>query len=269
MPFENIKLNDGNEIPAIAFGTGTAHFGKDATEYVAQALEAGFSHIDTAQFYDNEDSVGTAIRESGLARSELYITTKYSSDPIQQSIRSSLTKLGLKYVDLYLIHFPEAVGGDFEGSWREFEKVQESGLSKSIGVSNYNLEQLQAVMKIARIPPTVNQISLNPYNYVNHKALLEYSHKHGIVTEAYSSLAPITKYPGGLVDIPVNAAAKRRGATPDQIIMAWVRAKGAVIVTTSSKKARLHEYLAVADIEPLTESEVAAIDEAGANGPPT
>ncbi|KAF9464108.1 NADP-dependent oxidoreductase domain-containing protein [Collybia nuda] len=210
---------------------------------------------------------GGPVRETGLARSELCITTKYESNPVQQSIRSSLAKLGLKYVDLYLIHSPMAVGTDFESAWREFEKIKEDGLARSIGVSNYNLEQLQAIMKIARIPPAVNQIKLNPYNYAQNRALLEYSHKHGIVTEAYSSLTPITKYPGGPVNTPVKAAAKRRGATPDQIIMAWVRAKGAVIVTTSSKKTRLHEYLAAADIEPLSESEIAAIDEASARGP--
>jgi len=268
MPFGNVKLNDGNEIPAIAFGTGSVNKGKDATDLVLQAIEAGFSHIDTAQLYGNEDGVGEAIRESGLSRKELYVTTKYSSGQIQKTARESLVQLGLQYVDLYLIHFPSSVESDFEGAWKEFEKIKEHGLARSIGVSNFNLEQLQTILKFAKIKPAVNQIRFHPYNYAEHKSLLEYSAKHGIVTEAYSSLTPITKLPGGPVDAPINAAAKRLGITPTQVLMSWVRAKGAVIVTTSSKKARLEEYLAVADLPHLTDDEIAAIDQAGAKGPP-
>ncbi|KAG6864525.1 hypothetical protein C0991_008926, partial [Blastosporella zonata] len=268
MPFKTIKLNDGNEIPAIGFGTGSALFGKDATDYVIQAIETGFSHLDTAQSYGNEGSVGEAIRESGLSREELFVTTKYWTGPIQEAIRTSLSKLGLKYVDLYLIHQPRRVGHDFEGSWKEFERVKEDGLARSIGVSNFNLEQLQTIVKTAKIKPAVNQIQFHPYNYAEHKSLLEYSAKHGIVTEAYGSLAPLTKFPGGAVDAPVNVAAKRLGITANQVIFAWVKAKGVVIVTTSSKKGRLEEYLAVGDLPSLTEEEVTAIDEAGAKGPP-
>ncbi|KAF8063228.1 NADP-dependent oxidoreductase domain-containing protein [Lyophyllum atratum] len=269
MPFENVKLNDGHEIPAIAFGTGTALGGKDATDYVVQAIETGFSHIDTAQIYRNEDSVGEAIRVLGLPREELYVTTKYWSGKIQETIRESLAKLGLKYVDLYLIHQPYLVEGDFEGAWRELEKIKKDGLARSIGVSNFNVEQLQTIVKIAKIKPAVNQIQFHPYNYAEHKSLLEYAAKHGIVIEAYSSLAPITKFPGGPVDAPVNDAAERLGITPTQVILAWVKAKGVVIVTTSSTKKHLEEYLAVADLAPLTDEEIAAIDDAGAKGPPS
>ncbi|KAG6816538.1 hypothetical protein H0H87_005315 [Tephrocybe sp. NHM501043] len=268
MPFQNVKLNDGNEIPAIAFGSGSALYGKDAADYVVQAIEAGFSHLDTAQVYKNEESVGVAIRESGLSRDELFVTTKYWSGPIQQSARESLSKLGLKYVDLYLIHQPYLIAHDFERSWKELEQIKEDGLAKSIGVSNFNLEQLQTIVKSARIKPAVNQIQFHPYNYAQHKSLLEYSAKHGIVTEAYGSLAPLTKFPGGPVEEPVNAAAKRLGITPNQVIFAWVKAKGVVIVTTSSKKSRLEEYLAVGDLSSLTKDEIAAIDQAGAKGHP-
>ncbi|KAG6835191.1 hypothetical protein H0H93_004108, partial [Arthromyces matolae] len=251
---------------------------EDASDYVIQAIESGFSHIDTAQVYDNEESVGKAIRESALSRDELYVTTKYLSGPIQEAFQESLhkmsdmlnhvlTQLGLKYVDLYLIHQPTSVKHDVEGSWREFEKIKESGSARSIGVSNFDVEQLQALVKIARIKPAVNQIRLHPYNYAENKSLLEYSAKHGIVVEAYSSLTPLTKFPGGPVDIPVNAIAKRLGITPNQVIFAWVKAKGAVIVTTSSKKSRLEEYLAVGDLSPLSDEDIAAIDEAGAKGP--
>jgi len=267
MPFEKVKLNDGNEMPAIAFGTGSKWKGHDVTEYVEQAIELGFSHIDTAQYYRTEKYVGQAIKESALDRSEFFITTKFSiAGSPQKAILDSLNNLGLKQVDLYLIHNPFSATPD---TWGELEKMQAAGQAKSIGVSNYNLDQLQQLVKGAKVIPAVNQISFNPYNYHGHKSLLEYSAKHGIITEAYSSLAPITRYPGGPVDKPVNAAAKRLNASPTQVILSWVRSKGVVIVTTSSSKDHMQEYLDVADLPELTEEEINSIDEAGANGPPT
>jgi len=266
MPFKNIRLNDGNKIPAIAFGTGTALFRRDATDSVIQALEIGFSHIDTAQSYGNEDSVGAAIRESKLPRADLFVTTKYLSGPIRRSFEEGLGKLGLSFVDLYLIHIPERVKIT---DWEEFEKIKRDGLARSIGVSNYNLEQLRALVEYAKIKPAVNQVEFHPYNYKDQKTLVEYAAQHEIVIEAYGVLSPITQFPGGPVDAPIAAAAKCRGVTPAQIILAWVRAKGAVIVTTSSKKQHLQEYLASSDIPPLTEDEIAAIDAAGAGGPPS
>ncbi|KAI0354864.1 Aldo/keto reductase [Trametes cingulata] len=255
-------------MPVIAFGTGSKWKGQDVTDYVIQALETGFSHIDTAQWYGTEDSVGRALRDSALDRSELYITTKWSGrTSIPVAIRNSLDQLGLKQVDLYLIHNP-AVVTDIVKDWRQFEKIKETGLSKSIGVSNFDLVQLQELLKFARIKPAVNQILFHPYNYEENKELLEYSARHGIITEAYSSLQPITRYPGGPVDKPVQAAAKRLNATPTQVLLSWVRSKGVAIVTTSSTKEHLEEYLAVADLPPLTAEEIAAIDEAGAKGPP-
>ncbi|KAL0961394.1 hypothetical protein HGRIS_006345 [Hohenbuehelia grisea] len=268
MAIDTVKLNDGNEIPAIAFGTGTFWKGKDVVSFVEQAIESGFSHIDTAQAYDTEEGVGAALRESGLERAEVYVTSKYGGGDIQDAVRTSLHKLGLKQLDLYLIHTPGFVGNEFERSWREFEKIKEDGLAKSIGVSNFSVSQLQKLIKTAKITPAVNQIRLHPYNYTESKPLLEYAAQHGIIIEAYSSLTPITRYPGGPVDEPVAKAAKRLGATPTQVILLWVRSKGAVIVTTTSKKEHLQEYLAVADLPPLTEEEVAAIDAAGAGGPP-
>ncbi|KAF8919793.1 NADP-dependent oxidoreductase domain-containing protein [Mucidula mucida] len=267
MPFEQIPLNDGNKIPAIAFGTGTALFGNDATEYVARALDNGFSHVDTAQIYNNEESVGQAIKESGFKRSDLFITTKWGRGDVRDALDASLSKLGLKQVDLYLIHFPGLVENDIENGWKQLERIKDEGLAKSIGVSNFDVEQLQTLLKTAKIKPAVNQIRFHPYNYSEHKALLDYSAQHGIITEAYSSLTPITRTPGGPVDAPIASAAARLGATPAQVIFLWVRSKGAVIVTTTSNVKRLKEYQAVADLPPLTQDEIDAIDEAGAQGP--
>ncbi|KAL1950687.1 hypothetical protein VTO73DRAFT_5811 [Trametes versicolor] len=269
MPFGTVTLNDGNKMPFIAFGTGSKWKGQDVTDYVIQAIETGFSHLDTAQWYGTEDSVGRAIHDSALDRSELYITTKWSGlSTIPEAIDNSLSKLGLKQVDLYLIHNPAMIN-DLEEDWRSFEKIKEAGLSKSIGVSNFGLPLLEKLIKIAKVKPAVNQILFHPYNYAENKALLEFSAKHGIITEAYSSLQPITKYPGGPVDKPVAAAAKRLNASDVQVLLAWVKSKGVAIVTTSSTKEHLEEYLAVADLPELTDEEIAAIDEAGAKGPPS
>jgi len=270
MPFSEIKLNDGNKIPSIAYGTGSVNKGKDIHEYIELALDTGFCHIDTAHVYRNERAVAIAIRESGLDRSELFITSKYDGGGVEDLVRESLEALEIKQLDLYLIHWPAAASenGDFERTWRGFERVKQEGLTKSIGVSNFTVEDLQKLLKIAHVKPAVNQIKLHPYNHAAHASLLDYHATHGIVTEAYGSLAPITTFPGGPVDVPVQKAAQRLGITPTQVIFLWVKAKGAVIVTTSSSKQHLEQYIAAGDLPPLTEEEVAAIDAAGAKGPP-
>ncbi|KAJ7867996.1 Aldo/keto reductase [Mycena leptocephala] len=208
------------------------------------------------------ETVGRAILESGLPRSDLYITSKYQHGEIQMSVRASLYQLKLQYLDLYLIHHP-SFAPDIEAAWKQFERIKDDGLAKSIGVSNFTLEQLQTVVKSARILPAVNQISFNPYNYAQSKDLLEYSAKHGIVTEAYSSLAPITRFPGGPVDAPVAAAAKRLGITPTQVISVG-QEQG-----RRDRDAHLEEYMEVGDLPSLTDEEIAAIDAAGAKGPPS
>jgi diketogulonate reductase-like aldo/keto reductase len=242
----------------------------DITKYIEQAIDIGFSHIDTAAYYQTEQYVGQAIKESGLAREEFFITTKALSGlSVQKSLRKSLSNLGLSYVDLYLIHNPRSIHNIPE-TWKEFEKAQKDGLAKSIGISNFNdAQSLENLIKVANVKPAVNQIMLHPYNHHEMKPVLDVCARHNIVVEAYSSLASITTYPGGPVDTPVNAAAQRIGATATQVVFLWVKAKGAVIVTTSTTKAHMEEYLAVADLPALTAEEVAAIDAAGAQGPPS
>ncbi|EEB98071.1 hypothetical protein MPER_02485, partial [Moniliophthora perniciosa FA553] len=221
--------------------------------------------------------VGKAIKESSFSKKELYVTTKYFHNKeyghplgVQDAARQSLNKLGLKYIDLYLIHNPIFVPDqNLEAAWREFEKLKEDGLVKSIGLSNTGLEDLQKLVKTAKVKPAVNQIELHPYNYHEQKPIIEYCAKHNIAIEAYSSLVPITRYPGGRVDTPVARAAKRIGASPTQVIFLWAIAKGAIIVTTSSTKSHLEEYLVTGDLPPLSEDEITAIDAAGAKGPPS
>jgi len=176
--------------------------------------------------------------------------------------------MGLDYVDLYLIHSPQGIS-DLAQTWTEFEGLERDGLAKSIGVSNFAVKDLERLMKQAKITPAVNQISFSPYQLREMSPVLEYCKEHGIVIEAYSALAPITKLPNGPVDEPVRKAAERLNATPAQILLSWAQQKGCVIVTTSSKRERLEEYLGVADLPPLTDAEIRAIDEAGLQEKPT
>ncbi|KAG6909758.1 hypothetical protein DXG01_015474 [Tephrocybe rancida] len=266
MPWDSIELNDGHLIPSIGFGTWKLGNGQAPTDQVEQALSVGFSHIDTAQFYRNESEVGVAIRESGLAREDVFITTKYSGTDgldIPTSINNSLKNLGVGYVDLYLIHHPRLALPDIPTAWEQMEKLKANGLAKSIGVSNFGVADLEILLASAKIKPAANQILLHPYVFAKQQPVVEFGAKHGIVTEAYSSLIPITQLPGGPLDKPLYDIAGRLGVTPDQVILAWVKSKGAVVVTTSSKKSRLEGYLHAGDLA-LTPEDVSDLDEAGA-----
>jgi len=266
MPWDPVKLNDGNAIPSIGFGTWTLGNGQGPIDQVEQAISVGFSHVDTAQSYRNEEEAGKAIRESGLAREEIFITTKYSGLnglDIQTSLKNSLKNLGVSHVDLYLIHHPRLAVPDIPTAWRELEEIKQKGLAKSIGVSNFGVSELKTLLASAKIKPAANQILLHPYVYAQQAPILAFAASEGIAIEAYSSLIPLTHRPGGPVDIPVSEIAERKKIAPEQVLLAWVKAKGAIVVTTSSKRDRLERYLDAGDIE-LTEAEILAIDNAGA-----
>ncbi|KAJ2933084.1 hypothetical protein H1R20_g3994, partial [Candolleomyces eurysporus] len=261
MTWDSIKLND-------ALVPGNWVTGEKPTEQVEQALSVGFSHVDTAQAYRNEQEAGIAIRESGLARKEVFITTKYSGTNgrnIENSIRDSLGNLGVSYVNLYLIHHPRIAVPSISIAWEQFEGLKGAGVAKSIGVSNFGVEDLKTLLASAKIKPAVNQILLHPYVYERQKPILEFAKEHGIVIEAYSALSPLTTSPGGPLDKPLKKIADSKGVAPEQILLAWTKAKGAVVVTTSAKKKRLEGYLDAGDIK-LSDEEIKAIDDAGARG---
>ncbi|KAG1758228.1 Aldo keto reductase [Suillus occidentalis] len=268
MPWDLIPLNSGYSIPSLAYGTGTLRSGQWPIDQLTQAFDTGFYHIDTAQLYRNEAEVGITIGELGLERSDVFITTKFSGYnglDIPTSIQNSLEYLNTSYVDLYLIHNPDIAVPDIPTVWAQMEKVQEAGFARSIGVSNFNEKQLEILLSSAKIKPAANQIYLHPYNYQQQSPTLKFAAKYDIVIEAYGALTPVTSEPGGPVDVPLNEIAMRLGATNDQVLLAWIKAKGAVVVTTSSKKARLLSYLAAGDIA-LSAEDVKAIDTAGAIG---
>jgi diketogulonate reductase-like aldo/keto reductase len=268
MPWDLIPLNSGYSIPSIAYGTGTLGSGQWPIDQLTQAFDTGFYHIDTAQLYKNEAEVGFTIGQLGLERSDVFITTKFSGLnglDIPTSIQNSLEYLNTSYVDLYLIHNPNLAVPDIPTVWAQMEKVQEVGLARSIGVSNFDEKQLEILLSSAKIKPAANQIYLHPYNYQQQSPTLEYAAKYDIVIEAFGALTPITGEPGGPVDAPLNEIATRLGATTDQVLLPWIKAKGAVVVTTSSKKARLQSYLSAGDLE-LSAEDVETIDTAGAIG---
>ncbi|KAF9067937.1 Aldo/keto reductase [Rhodocollybia butyracea] len=268
MPWDPVKLNSGHEMPTIAFGTWKLGNGDGPISQVDQAINVGFSHIDTAQAYRNEAEAGKAIQESGLGRSDVFITTKYSGSnglDIKTSINNSLHNLGVSYIDLYLIHSPTLAVPDIPTAWREMEAIKEQGLVKSIGVSNFGVKDLSILLDSAKVPPAANQILLHPYVYAAQAPIISFAQEHNIVIEAYSALIPLTSRPGGPVDRPVNEISERLNVAPEQVLLAWVKSKGAVAVTTSSKQDRLERYLAAGDIS-LTNEDIAAIDAAGAKG---
>ncbi|KAG1758231.1 NADP-dependent oxidoreductase domain-containing protein [Suillus occidentalis] len=182
------------------------------------------------------------------------------------AIRNSVNNIGTPYVDLYLIHNPGLAVPDIPTAWAEMEKVVEDGLAnRSIGVSNFGVKDLEILLASAKIKPAANQILLHPYVHMQQAPIVKYAAEHDIVIEAYSALQPLTKEPSGPLDAPLNEIATRLGATTDQVLLAWTKAKGAVIVTTSSKKTRLEGYQDAGDIG-LSKEDIAAIDAAGALG---
>ena len=160
---KSFVLNDGSQIPSLAFGTGTALYGKDAAEVVRIAIENNIIHLDGAQLYNNEDTLGAGIKASGKPRSELFVVTKLGNlepgQTVKESLENSLAKLGLDYVNLFLIHSPEGrKEEDFRQIWEGMEEVKRDGLTKSIGVSNFTVENLKVILKTAKVVPAVNQV---------------------------------------------------------------------------------------------------------------
>src|SRR5438876_8236028 len=178
-------LADGNQIPLLGLGVWQVPNGSTTVNAVRWALELGYRHIDTAQVYGNEESVGVALRESGVPRDQVFITTKLNpsrTDPAAE-LERSLKRLGLDYVDLYLVHWPQ---GGATRAWPGMERARELGHTRSIGVSNYDVRELDQVLAQATIPPVVDQVQFSPFEY--RRTLLDAGQKRGIAVEAYSPL---------------------------------------------------------------------------------
>ncbi|ORY23695.1 putative oxidoreductase, partial [Naematelia encephala] len=263
MPWDTVTLNDGTKIPSIGFGSAF-HTKERTIADLGTAIEVGFDHIDTSDNYKNEEEVGQAIKESGLARSEVYLTTKYSvlDKSPSESVEESLEKLGVTYVDLYLIHAPRFCRGDIPGTWKQMEELVKKGYTKSIGVSNFNVAEMEELLKYSTITPVVNQIQFNPNTLKEQAPVLEFQSRHNIVTEGYSPNRPFGTDPGGPVVGLVRDMAARLRVKEEQVMLAWCKAKGVVVVTSSSSKQRMESYLSAGDIT-LSTDDIRAIDDAG------
>jgi diketogulonate reductase-like aldo/keto reductase len=239
-----VKLNNGVEMPIFGLGTYQSRSGKETQEAVLWALEAGYRHIDTAAMYGNEEDVGEAIRKSGIPREEIFVTTKlWNTDHGYQkalaAFEESQNKLGLSYVDLYLIHWP--VEDLRKDTWTALEKLLEEGKCRAIGVSNYMIHHLEELLDNSSTVPAVNQVEFSPYLY--QKELVEFCRKHGIQFEAYSPLTKAHK----LNDPQLADMALRYSKTPAQILIRWVLQKDVVVIPKSSRRERIIENADVFD----------------------
>ncbi|KAG6009280.1 hypothetical protein E4U21_002884 [Claviceps maximensis] len=268
-----LKLNDGNEIPVLAYGLGTANYKSDSefnqgiVDVTKQAIDVGYRHLDGAEVYGNEEELGAAIKASGIPRDQLYVTTKFNpfqKRSIKESFQHSLKKLGLDFIDLYLIHAPVAGVSqeeELQKAWAEMEAIKASGRAKSIGVSNFLQEHLEPILKTAKIPPAINQIEFHPY--LQHGDLVAFHKKHNIAVACYGPLIPITKAKDGPVGPIWTELAEKYGVSDSEIGLRWSLDQGLVVVTTSSKRERLEGFLTKLPSFALTKEEVARIAEAG------
>lgn len=234
----------------------------DATKL---AIKTGYTHLDGAEVYNTEEELGDAIKQSGVSRDKLFVTTKVITNiaDIPAAIDTSLKKLGLDYVDLYLIHAPFFAKGDdaeLQKKWAQLEEVAASGKAKSIGVSNFLKPHLEAILKTAKVRPAINQIEFHPY--LQHGDLVAYHKNKDIKLAAYGPLLPITKASGGPLDPLLASLAKKYAVSPGEILLRWVIEQGIVAVTTSSKEQRLSDYLRVFTFK-LTPKEVEEISSVG------
>jgi diketogulonate reductase-like aldo/keto reductase len=249
---ETITLNDGNKMPLVGLGTWQIK-GANCEAAVATALKAGYRHIDTARIYDNEEKVGKAIKKSGLKRENIFVTTKLwndDHDAPEAALAASLERLGLDYVDLYLMHWPVPQRVE---TWRAMEKMKKDGLCRSIGVSNFTTKHLKELLTKAKITPAVNQVEFNPFLF--QKELLEFCKSNKITLEAYSPLAHGKK----TSDKKIAEIAKAYGKTPAQIMIKWITQHNVVAIPKSTNEARIKENFSIFDFA-LTAADMKKID---------
>ncbi len=253
----NLTLHDGVEIPQLGFGVFQVP-PVETQEVVELALEAGYRHVDTAAAYRNEEGVGAAIEASALTREQVFVTTKLWNsaqgyDSTLAAFEASLGRLGFDYVDLYLIHWPVPSEDRFVDTWRAFERIHEEGRARTIGVSNFRVEDLERLEAETDTRPTLNQIELHPR--LPQAELRIWQGEHQIATEAWSPLAQ-----GDLLDEPtITAIAERHGKTPAQTILRWHLQLGNIVIPKSVTPERIRENIELFDFE-LSEDDLRAID---------
>jgi diketogulonate reductase-like aldo/keto reductase len=252
-------LADGNQMPMLGLGVWQIPDGPECVNAVRSALEHRYRHIDTAQAYGNEESVGRALRDSGVPRGEVFVTTKFypgAKDPAAEA-EQSLRRLGVDYVDLYLIHWPQ---GGPTWAWPGMERTRALGFARSIGVSNFSVGQLDEVIAAGTIPPVVNQVQFSAREY--RRGLLDACQRRGIVLEAYSPLGTGRH----LSDRTVNEVAQRVGRTPALVLLRWCLQHDVPVISKSTHRERIQENAEIFDFVLSSEdmAELDALD--GTNG---
>lgn len=244
----SLKLNNDIQIPSVGFGTWQLKDGKEVEAAVSEALRVGYRLIDTAKIYGNEKGVGEAISVSEVPREEIFVTTKLWNgdqgyETALRAFDASLERLGLNYIDLYLIHWPG--GSDRKAAWRALCEIYKSGRAKAIGVSNYTVRHLEELLASSDVIPTVNQVEFHPFLYDTQKPLLEFCAKNKIIVEAYSPLAHAHR----MNDPVLSDTAGRLGKTNAQVMLRWCVQHGTVPIPKSTNPSRIKENLDVFDFE--------------------
>jgi len=245
-------LADGNEIPLLGLGVWQVPDGPECEDAVRWALELGYRHIDTAQAYGNEASVGRALRAGGVPREEVFITTKFRPGrrDAEEEAKRSLERLGVESLDLYIVHWPQ--GGPTR-AWDGMQRAQERGHARSIGVSNFSAAELDEVLAVAEIPPVVNQVQFSPFAY--RRRLLEACDERGVALEAYSPLGTGRH----LRDPRVRAIADRVGRTPAQVLIRWCLERDLIVQPKSTHRERIEQNAQVFDFR-LSDEDMTALD---------
>lgn len=254
----SVAFHDGHSIPQLGYGVWQVE-NDVAADVVEQAIRAGYRHIDTARIYGNEEGVGRAVRAADVPREDLFITTKlwnddHDRDKALAAIDGSLERLGLEQVDLFLIHWAKPVQGKYLEAWKAMIEIQQAGKARSIGVSNFPVEQLEEIIEATGVVPAIHQIELHPY--FQQRELRELHAKHNIVTEAWSPLGS-----GGAVlnDPVISQIAEEKGVTNAQVIIAWHLAIGNVVIPKSVTPERIVSNFASLDVS-LTAEQVEQIN---------
>jgi 2,5-diketo-D-gluconate reductase A len=245
-------LADGRQLPMLGLGVWQVPNGQECVNAVRWAFELGYRHIDTAQAYGNEESVGRALRDSGLPRDAVFITTKFypgNRDPVA-AVQESLKRLGVDYVDLYLIHWPQ---GGPTWAWPGMERSRQLGAARSIGVSNFNADELEQVIAAGTVRPVVNQIEFNPVHY--RRKLLDACRQQDVAAEAYSPLGTGRH----LSDKTVRQVAERAGRTAAQVLLRWCLQHGLPVIPKSTRRERIEENSQILDFA-LSDGDMAALD---------
>ncbi|TGJ83516.1 hypothetical protein E0Z10_g5249 [Xylaria hypoxylon] len=266
----NLKLNDGHEIPLFGYGLGSARSRDEAektTQLTVMAIKNGYTHLDGAESYKNETELGVAIKKSGVDRSKLYVTTKLQNmkTDVPAAFAASLARLGLTYVDLYLIHAPYSASSPehLQQTWADLEVIQASGRARSIGVSNFSVSDLETILKTARVVPALNQIEFHPYLQHEPDGLLAFCREKQIAVSAYGALTAVLKAKPGPCDDVHAELAKKYGVSEADVALRWCIDQGIVAITTSASEQRLQGYMNKLPAFKLTPKEVESISEEG------